>query len=612
MSGEALFVFALIGVTATLMASNKVRFDIVSLLVVLSLMLSGVLSVGEALSGFGNPVVIMVACLLVVGEMLDRTGVASAIGDTILKRGGTSETRLLIVIMAGAAALGAVMSSTAIVAIFIPIVLRIAAETRLNVSRLLMPMSFAALVSGMLTLIATTPNLIVHEELKEAGYEGFGFFSFTPIGLAVLVVAIVYILFIGRRFLAGNIKQLTEQKSGRSILKLWQDFRINEICEPVNIAADSPLVGQTITEAGLDVHYGVRILGITRKTKGGEERTASPQPYTRLKAGDRLLIISQETEHERLLEEQKLLVHTPSKRDHQRMHWELGALAVLIHPESGLVGKSLREAGFRSRYKLHVVGIRRDRKPMAEFTDLKLAAGDSLLVVGSWSNIQLLQSLHHDFVVLEMPAEYKEVVPAYQRKPVALVIVAVMVLLTVFDIVPIVAAVMMAAMAAILTRCLTMEDSYRAIHWSSLVLVAGMLPLADALKKTGGTRIIVDALMYGVGDSSPSLMLTVIFFLTAALGMFLSNTAAAVLVAPIAIFAAESLGVSPYPFAIAVLIAASAAFMTPVSTPVVTLVVEPGRYGFMDFVKVGVPLTLLTWVVTLLLAPLLFPFQAPL
>jgi di/tricarboxylate transporter len=200
--------------------------------------------------------------------------------------------------------------------------------------------------------------------------------------------------------------------------------------------------------------------------------------------------------------------------------------------------------------------------------------------------------------------------PAYRRKPVALVILAVMVLLTVFDVVPIVAAVMMAAMAAVFTRCLTMEDSYRAIHWSSLVLVAGMLPLADALQKTGGTRIIVDALMYGVGDSSPSLMLTVIFFLTAALGMFLSNTAAAVLVAPIAIIAAESLGVSPYPFAIAVLIAASAAFMTPVSTPVVTLVVEPGRYGFMDFVKVGVPLTLLTWVVTLLLAPLLFPFEA--
>ena len=291
------------------------------------------------------------------------------------------------------------------------------------------------------------------------------------------------------------------------------------------------------------------------------------------------------------------------------MHWELGAVAVLVHPESGLIGKSLRDAGFRSRYRLHVVGIRRDRKPMADYADLKLAAGDSLLVAGSWSNIQLLQSLHHDFVVLEMPTEYKEVIPAYRRKPVALIILAVMVLLTIFDVVPIVAAVMMAAMAAVFTRCLTMEDSYRAIHWSSLILVAGMLPLADALQQTGGTKIIVDALMYAVGDSSPSLMLSVLFFLTAILSMFLSNTAAAVLVAPIAIFAAESLGVSPYPFAIAVLIAASAAFMTPVSSPVVTLVVEPGRYGFMSFMKVGVPLLLLTWLVTLLLTPLIFPFE---
>ncbi len=571
MPGDTLFVLTLIGVTAALMASNRVRFDVILLLVVLSLMLSGVLSVGEALSGFGNPVVIMVAGLLVVGEMLDRTGVASALGDAILKRGGTSETRLLIVIMAGAAMLGAVMSSTAIVAIFIPSVLRIAAETRLNASRLLMPMSYAALISGMLTLIATTPNLVVNEELKETGYGGFGFFSFTPIGLTVLVVAIIYILFIGRRFLPGDIHDLTAQKGGRSILKLWQDFRIDEICEPVNLNPESPLVGQTITEAGPDTHYGVRILGITRKTRGGEERTASPQPYTRLKAGDRLLIISQPSDHERLLTEQHLSPHTPSKRDHQRMHWELGALAVLIHPESGLIGKTVREAGFRSRYKLHVAGIRRDRKPMAEFTDLKLAAGDSLLVVGAWSNIQLLQSLHHEFVVLEMPAEYKEVVPAYRRRPVALVILAVMVLLTVFDVVPVVAAVMMAAMAAIFTRCLTMEDSFRAIHWSSLVLVAGMLPLADALQKTGGTNLIVDALMYTVGDSGPGLMLTVIFFLTASLGMFLSNTAAAVLVALIAIITAESLGVSPYPFAIAVLIAASAASMTPVSTPVVTL-----------------------------------------
>ena len=201
MTGEAVFVFALIAVAAALMASNRVRFDVVALLVVVALILSGVLTVGEALAGFGSSVVILVACLLIVGEMLDRTGVARAVGDWILKKGGSNATRLLIVVMAGAALLGSVMSSTAIVAIFIPIVLRIAAETNLNASRMLIPMSYAALISGMLTLIASPPNLVVSEELKVAGYDGFGFFSFTPVGLAVLVVAIVYILFIGRRLL---------------------------------------------------------------------------------------------------------------------------------------------------------------------------------------------------------------------------------------------------------------------------------------------------------------------------------------------------------------------------------------------------------------------------
>ena len=512
--------------------------------------------------------------------------------------------------MAGAGVLGAVMSSTAVVAIFIPIVLRVAAETGLRASRMLMPMSYAALISGMLTLIATTPNLVVSEELKNSGFEEFGFFSFTPVGLAVLVVAIAYILLIGRRLLPKADQGSSTKKGGRSILELWEDFRVDRRHESAEIRPDSPLTGKTIAETEIESRYDVRIIGIMRRRTGGEERIASPGPDTELHAGDTLVIVGQPAGCERLIEEQALTPLPASKRNRQRWFWELGGAAVLIHPEAELIGKSLREAEFRTRYSLHVFGVRRNRKPITDYKDIKLAASDSLLVVGPWSSIQQLRSLHHDFVVLEMPTEYAEVVPAYKRMPLSLIILAVMVLLSIFDVVPLVAAVIMAAMAAVFTRCLTMEDSYRAIHWSSLVLVAGMLPLADALEKTGGTQIIVDALMYGVGDSSPRLMLTVIFFLTAALGLFLSNTASAVLVAPIAIIAAETLGVSPYPFAVTVLIAASAAFVTPVSTPVVTLVVDPGRYGFMDFVKVGIPLLLLTYVVTLLVAPLIFPFSA--
>lgn len=610
MSSDAALVFVLIGVAGAMMASNRVRFDVVALFVVLALMLSGVLSVGEALSGFGSSVVIMVAGLLVVGDMLDRTGVARAVGDWILKKGGSNETQLLILVMVGAALLGAFMSSTAVVAIFIPIALRIAAETRRSASSMLMPMSYAALVSGMLTLVATPPNIVVHEDLQKAGFDGFGFFSFAPVGVVVLVVAIVYILFVGRRLLRGRSEEESVGPRRRSITELWEDFRVDQVHDALIVSRDSPLAGRSIAESELESRYRVRILGLMRRGSRGEERTVAPAPEVELREGDMLLTMSRTADHERLVAEQRLIQYPLSPRDRQRWLWELGGAAVLIHPESGLIGKSLREAEFRSRYKLHVIGLRRKQQSVADFEDVKLARSDSLFVAGSWSSIQKLKSRSHDFVVLELPAEHADIVPSYRRMPAALIILAGMVLLTLFDLVPLVAAVMMAALAAVFTRCLTMEDAYRAIHWSSIVLIAGMLPLADALNKTGGTQFIVDALMSAVGESSPYVMLSLIFFLTASLSLVLSNTASAVLVAPIAIHAAGAIGVSPYPFAVAVLIAASAAYSTPVSTPVVTLVVEPGRYKFTDFLKVGVPLLFLTYLVTVLIAPLIFPFSA--
>lgn len=336
-----------------------------------------------------------------------------------------------------------------------------------------------------------------------------------------------------------------------------------------------------------------------------------PSPDTEFQAGDTLLIVGPSQHVQDLISGQGLTPKSVSTQERQRWFRELGGATVMIHPDSTLIGTSLRHIGFRTRYHLHVLGIRRDREPISVCEDVKLAAADCLLVAGPWSRIEYLRSQHHDFIVLETPKEISEYVPARRRMPVALIILAAMVLLTLFDVVPLVAAVIMAAMTAVFSRCLTMEHSYRAIQWSSLVLLAGMLPLADALEKTGGTDLIVDALMAGVGDAGPGVMLTILFFLTAALGLFLSNTASAVLVAPIAIVAAEKLGLSPYPFAVAVLIAASASFTSPFSTPVVTLVIDPGRYRFMDFIKIGPPLLLLTYIVTLVVTPLIFPFSAP-
>lgn len=608
MTGEMKFVFGLIIFAAAAMASNRIRYDIVALLVVLALMLSGVLTVGESLAGFGSSVVILVAGLLVIGEMLDRTGVARAVGDWILKKGGTNETRLLVVIMVAASILGSVMSSTAIVAIFIPIVLRIAAEAKLNASRMLIPLSQAALISGMLTLIATPPNLVVNEELIGAGFEGFGFFGFTVVGILVLVVAVVYVLVLGRRLLPGAAEVAAVTSQRRRVDELKLHFQIPGELAKLRVEPESPLVGMTIAEAKIETDYGLRIIGVLRRAPRSENRIPAPGPDFEIHALDELLLFGESEDGTRLADDKGLTRVAITAGSRQRWLWEAGGAVVLIHPESRLIGKSLVEAEFRSRYNVHVLGMRREQEPVTDVRDTQLAAADSLFVFGSWPRIRQLQALTHDFIVTELPAEHAEIVPEYKRMPTALTIVGIMVGLAIFDVVPLVAAVIMAVIAAIFSRCLTMEDAYRAIPWSSIVLVAGMLPLADALQQTGGTDLIVGALMEAVGESGPGVMFSCLFFLTAILGLFLSNTAAAVLVAPIAVVAAAKLSLSPYPFAIAVLIAASAAFVTPVSTPVVTLVVEPGRYKFMDFVKTGVPLLLLTYVVTLLVAPLIFPY----
>jgi di/tricarboxylate transporter len=596
MTTDTLFVFILIGVASLLFASGRVRLDIVALLVVLALALSGTLTVREALSGFGDPVVILVAGLLVVGETLTRTGIAHSIGAWIARVAGDSETRLLVLLMLAAAVLGSVMSSTAIVAIFIPVVLNIAAKTKLNASRLLIPLSYAALVSGMLTLIATTPNLVVSEVLADAGLNQFSFFSFTPIGLAVLLVCIVYFLVIGRRLLPGE-RESPPKSAVRGMRELLTDFGLFGRDQQFRVPPGSSLVGQKLRDLGLAQQYRLWVVVLERTERFGVNVLAAPGPETVIRAGDVLGVQAAPEDANRLAEETGLERTQISVRDGERWARDVGLATVLIHPESRVIGSTIRDAALRSRYGVHV---------LAE--DRSLQAGDALLVLGPWKKIGALQASTHDFLVLTLPVEIEQVAPSRSRAPAAIAILLGMVLLSAFEIVPVVVVVLMAALAAVFTRILSMADAYRAIHWSSLVLIAGMLPIATALTKTGGVDLIVDGMNSGVGGYGPYAMMTAIFFVSAGLGLFLSNTATAVLMAPIAIRAAEAMDVSPYAFAMTVAIAASAAFATPVSTPVVTLVVEPGHYRFIDFVKVGVPMLVLTWIVTVLLIPIIFAF----
>ncbi|GGF78305.1 SLC13 family permease [Alteromonas lipolytica] len=604
---HAQYVFVVIGLAALLMASNRVRYDMIAILVVLALMLGDVLSVKESLAGFGNSVVVLIAALLVVGEMLERTGVARFVGDWIGQHSHSSINKLLIMLMIASALLSAVMSSTAVVAIFIPIVMRIAKQTGNSASQLLLPMSYAALVSGMLTLIATPPNLVISGELGAQGYAPLGFFTFTAPGLIVLGGLMIYMLYIGRKWLPNNGKSEV-QSAQRSIKALWDDYRVNRELVYLRIDEESPLHSKTIAQSGLYDSYGIRILDLSQRVRGWRELKAGVSPDIVLHAGDVLHVAIPPEHHKRVEMEVGLMPFHPSQLETKYRSWEFGAESVLIHPESKLIGKSVREAKFRDHYGLDVFGVRRNRQSLENYQNQSLQASDCLLVTGPWAKILQLQRQNHDFVVLETPAEAADVVPAFRRMPVALAITAFMVLSSVFNWMPLVAAVLLSVIAAVVTRCLTAAEAYRSIHWQSLVLLAGMLPLADALQKTGGTDLIVNSLVGPAAEASPQTLLVLLFAITALLTNILSNTASAVLMAPIAISVAEQLGVSPYPLAMTVLFAASAAFMTPIASPIITLIVEPGKYRFMDFIKLGTPMLIWVFVCCYFLIPVFFPW----
>lgn len=608
MNHDMLFVFGLLAVASVAMASNRIRFDIIALGVVIALGVSGILTVQEAVAGFGNTVVILVAGLLVVGEMLDRTGIARKVGDLIAKKGGKSEARLLVVIMLAACILGGFMSSTAIVAIFIPIVVRIAAETGVSKSKLLIPMSYAALISGMLTLIATPTNLVVHGELQQAGFDGFNFFSFTPLGLAIMVTAVAYFALFARKLLPEVKSTSANTRTKRSTVEMFLAYNQQDKVSGYRLTEGSDFIGKTIQETHLPSTYGVRIISIIRERKRNEFSIFFGDKSIQLREGDVLNIQGKPEAHEALVAVSGIEANELSNRMREQVRWELGTSSVLIHPESSLINKTIEEIGFQNEYGLQVLGIRRGKEPLQDFNKVKLKSSDSLFVVGNWTDIKQLAKHNHDFIVLEEPSDKDDFSPTFRKAPIALGILAMLVAVSVLELIPLTITVICAALAAVFSRCMTMEDAYRSIHWNSIVLIAGLLPMADALEKTGGTDLIVDALMGALGAAPHSVMFTALFFITALIGLFLSNTASAVLLAPIAITAAEMQGVSPYPYAIAVMIAASAAYSTPVSTPVVTLVMEPGEYAFFDFVKVGVPLLILTWMVTVLLAPLMFPY----
>ncbi|MCC8999717.1 MAG: SLC13 family permease [Candidatus Contendobacter sp.] len=607
MTPDALFVFGVLAAAVVLFASDRLRSDVVALLVIVALILGGILPVSEAVAGFGDSIVILIAALFVVGEGLVRTGVANQVGEWLTRVAGASETRLLVLLMLAVAGLGAFMSSTGVVAIFIPVALGIANRLDIGPGRLMMPLAFAALLSGMLTLIATPPNLMVNDALRAAGLQPFGFLSITPIGLLALGAGIAYMWAIGARLLPVSPPPTGTAGRRQTLQELGESYGLIGQLHRLWIQPGSPLAGQTVAEAGLRSRYGVTLVGVERQRPFGD-KVASALATTELRPADVLYLVGPAEAVETFGAAERLTPLSIQDSQQRTLVQELGMVEVLLPPDSDLIGQTLRSAAFRNRHGLSVLGIRRRSRPLpGNLIEEKLAFGDVLLVAGSWKQIGRLQGDRKHFLVLGLPAEFGEVAPAHRRAPFALLVLLAMVVAMTFGLVPNTVAVLLAALAMGLFRCLRLEDAYRSINWPSLVVIAGMLPLARALEKTGGVTLIADGLVAGLGGFGPLALLAGIFLLAALIGMFISNTATAVLMAPIAIVAAQQIGVSPYPFAMTVAVAASAAFATPVSSPVNTLVLAPGGYRFNDFVRVGLPLILVVMAITLLVTPLLLP-----
>ena len=610
MNGELIWVLSLLAIAVVLFATGKVRMDAIALMVIVAFVLSGTLTLNEAFSGFSDPNVILIAALFIIGDGLVRTGVATKMGAWLVSVAGNSETKMLIYLMLTVAGLGAFMSSTGVVAIFIPVVLSVSARMNTSPSRLMMPLSFAGLISGMMTLVATPPNLVVNSELLREGLHGFSFFSVTPIGLVVLILGIVYMLAVRFMLKTDNGDSARDGRKRSTFRDLIREYHLTGRARRLAIRPGSPMIGQRLDDLKLRERYCANVIGV-ESWRRFRRVIVNVNGVSEFRARDVLLIdmSASDVDLRQFCGEQMLEPMVLRGEYFADQALDVGMAEVALIPDSEMIGKTVREIAFRTRFGLNIVGMKRDGKAMdGSVVDEPLQLGDILLVVGNWRQIALLAKRGRDFVVLNMPVEVDDASPAHSQAPHAIFCLVLMVALMLTDEIPNPIAAIIACLLMGKFRCINAESAYKAIHWPSIILIVGMMPFALALQKTGGVDLVVKGLMDVAGGEGPYLMLGCLFMMCAAIGLFISNTATAVLMAPIALAAAKSMGVSPYPFAMVVAMAASAAFMTPVSSPVNTLVLGPGKYSFSDFVKIGVPFTILVMVVCVLLIPVLFPF----
>ncbi|MBO7192280.1 MAG: SLC13 family permease [Bacteroidales bacterium] len=609
-------------ISAILFVSGKVRSDLVALCALLALLLCQILTPAEGLSGFSNTTVIMMIGLFIVGGGIFQTGLAKMIGSKVMTLAGNSELRLFLLVMIVTSAIGMFVSNTGTVALMLPIVVSMATASGSSPRRLLMPLAFASSMGGMMTLIGTPPNLIVSDTLQNAGFEPLGFFSFLPVGLVTLVVGVLYLL-PATKMLTAKEKAKEKKKGGKSLKELVGEYGITDNLFRVHIKRDdSEAIGKTVVDLNIYREYGINVLELRRSTGQNRfVRTVNQQlasPDLILKQNDVLYLSGDPEMVEKFAEDYSLRLldrHTDeidgSSSNASMDFFDIGVAEILIMPSSSMINRTIIDAGFRSKFAVNVLGIRRKQDYILnDLGEQKMHDGDVLLVQGAWKDIARMKNESTNWVVLGEPLEAASKVTLDHKAPVAAAIMIAMIVMMVVDSIPVapVTSVLLAAVLMVITGCVrSVEAAYKTINWQTIVLFAAMLPMSIALEKTGVSEMISNSIVTGLGGSSPLLLLGGIYAATSVMTIFISNTVTAVLMAPIALQCAMQIGVSPVPFMFAVTVAASMCFASPFSTPPNALVMSAGQYTFMDYVKVGLPLQILMGVVMVIVLPLLFP-----
>ena len=612
-------------ITVAMFIWGRVRADIVALTALAALLVLGILTPAEALAGFSSPIVIMMIGLFVVGGAIMQTGLAKLTGNKLMALSRGNETITFLLVMLVTSFIGAFVSNTGTVALMMPIIMSIAAGSGMQSSRFLMPLAFAGSLGGMLTLIGTPPNLVIDEVLTAAGYQPLAFFSFFPVGIIVIAIGIIVLMPLSKIFLSksqGNKKK----KNAKSLDDLVDEYRLldnlHRYIVPLNRTSAAKdengnvmdIVGKTLKELSIQKKYGVSIIEIRNEKKSRlglvkDVNQNMAKSSSTIQVHDTLYIIGDEQKMQRFARDYGLRKMKDVKID----FYDLGLTEIVVMPTSNFVGLRIGEANLRKRFGINVLGVKRGG--CEYITDnliaAKLHVGDMLLVQGEWTNLAHLTADTTNWVVLDQPEKTADKVLLDYKAPVAAAIMLLMIAMMVFDFIPVapVTAVIIAGLLTVFAGCFrNVETAYKTINWESIVLIAAMMPMSTALEKTGASALVSQGLVDSLGAMGPTALLAGIYFTTSLMTMFISNTATAVLMAPIALVAAQQVGVSPYSFLFAVTLGASMCFASPFSTPPNALVMKAGGYTFMDYVKVGLPLQIIIGVVMTFVLPLLFAY----